>query len=220
MFLIFSLLFSFFLCFSFVFLFFHFFSVFMFYFISIFLQFSFSLKAFPIILQPFVSFDVLLIPVLLRALKFCIDVSNMYICMAFPTKPTKHYPPNNGEWKMKKWSQFEDYTENNEKMKNMKNEKHEKHEKTTRLFFLIFWIFLNFLKNYSQSSSFWPPWGSFRPSLALALVWPCSSFWPLWGSLLAFRSLAMPASRTQNGKHISKSGRTSLEPLGLGIVCE
>ena len=56
-------------------------------------------------------------------------------------------------------------------------------------------------------------------ALALALVWPCSSFWPPWGSLLAFRSLAMPASRTQNGKHRSRSGRTSLEPLGLGIVC-
>ena len=56
-------------------------------------------------------------------------------------------------------------------------------------------------------------------ALALALVWPCSSFWPPWGSLLAFRSLAMPSSRTQNGKHRSRSGRTSLEPLGLGIVC-
>ena len=152
----------------------------LYFFIYIFLQFSFSLKAFPILLQPFVSFDVLLIPVLLRALKFCIDVSNMYICMAFPTKPTKHYPPNNGEWKMKTWSQFEDYTENNEKMKNMKNEKNEKQKNMKQqLVFLIFWIFLNFLKNYSQSSSFWPPWGSFRPSLALALVWPCSSFWPL-----------------------------------------
>ena len=75
---------------------FHLFSICMF-FISIFLQFSFNLKAFPILLQPFVSFDVLLIPVLLRALNFRIDVSNMYICMAFPTKPTKHYPPNNGE---------------------------------------------------------------------------------------------------------------------------
>ena len=154
----------------------------LYFFIYIFLQFSFSLKAFPILLQPFVSFDVLLIPVLLRALKFCIDVSNMYICMAFPTKPTKHYPPNNGEWKMKKWSQFEDYTENNEKMKNMKNEKNEKGKnmkKTTRLFF-DFLDFSEFSQKLdSQSSSFWPPWGSFRPSLALALVWPCSSFWPL-----------------------------------------
>ena len=35
-----------------------------------FLQFSFHLKVFPILLQPFVSFDVLLIPVLLRALLF------------------------------------------------------------------------------------------------------------------------------------------------------
>ena len=54
----------------------------------------------------------------------------MYICMAFPTKPTKNYPPNNGEGKkMKKWLQFEDYTEN--KMKKWKNnfKKKRKNEK-------------------------------------------------------------------------------------------
>ena len=77
-FFIFAFLFSFFICFfictfmcfSFVFYFvFH--SVFhFFHFNCVFLQFSFHLKVFPILLQPFVSFDVLLIPILLRALLF------------------------------------------------------------------------------------------------------------------------------------------------------
>ena len=57
----------FFMCFSF-FMFFSFFHFF--HFIRVFLQCSFHLKVFPILLQPFVSFDVLLIPVLLRALLF------------------------------------------------------------------------------------------------------------------------------------------------------
>ena len=58
----------------------------------------------------------------------------MYICMAFPIKPTKHYPPNNGEWKKneevitawrlhwKKWKN-EKKMENEKKWKEWKNEK-------------------------------------------------------------------------------------------------
>ena len=107
--------------------------------------------------------------------------------------------------KMKKWKK-------NEKMKKMKNEK----KLENFCFFGCFWFFSRIT---SKAPHFDLPGAPFWPSLALALVWPCSSFWPPWGSLLAFRSLAMPASRTQNGKHRSKSGRTSLEPLGLGIVC-
>ena len=144
----------------------------------------------------------------------------------FPSNPPNitHQTMGN-EKKMKKWSQLEDYTEKNEKMKkkrkmkkNEKNEKMKKWNKKTReiLFFGFFWFFS---KITSKAPHFDLPGAPFWPSLALALVWPCSSFWPPWGSLLAFRSLAMPASRTQNGKHRSKSGRTSLEPLGLGIVC-
>ena len=110
---------------------------------------------------------------------FCIDVSNMYIRMAFPTKPSKPTKP--------------------------------------RVFF-DFLDFSDFSQKLLQKLLILTPLG-LPSALALALVWPCSSFWPPWGSLLAFRSLAMPASRTQNGKHRSRSGRTSLEPLGLGIVC-
>ena len=154
---------------------------------------------------------------------FCIDVSNMYICMAFPIKPTKQWGMKK-KWrsdhslkttlkKMKKWKKK---MENEKKWKEWKNEKWNKKKLGKFCFFGFFWFFS---KITSKAPHFDLPGAPFWPSLALALVWPCSSFWPPWGSLLAFRSLAMPASRTQNGKHRSKSGRTSLEPLGLGIVC-
>ena len=109
---------------------------------------------------------------------FCIDVSNMYIRMAFPTKPTKHYPPNNGEWKKHEevitvwrlhWLKKNEKNKKTKKMKKMKKMKKWKkwkkwkNEKNLGFFFFIFWIFLIFLKNYSKSSSFWPPWGSLLP---------------------------------------------------------